>query len=184
MAPAASSRLLNRLVATIEPATERFLRIVEAQTERLVTVIEFLSPTNKVGDGLKAFRQPRAELLAAGANFVEVDLIRSGDWRGLLRPHRPPDDAISPYRVTFRAALEPEAAYLQPIRLTDPLPPITIPLRKGDPRVRMELQRLVDHAYTTGRYHRRLDYSKPCDPPLESANSAWAADLLRTAGKR
>src|SRR5215212_5168647 len=42
-----------RLVALIEPITERYIEILEATGERLITVIEFLSPTNKRGKGLK-----------------------------------------------------------------------------------------------------------------------------------
>src|SRR5687767_1593445 len=45
-----------RLVAQVEPVTERSVQITEAGTERLVTVIEFVSPSNKRGGGLQAFR--------------------------------------------------------------------------------------------------------------------------------
>lgn len=86
-----------RLLAQVEPMIERFIRIIEAGTERLITVIEFVSPTNKKGEGLQAFRSKRAELLVSGVNFVEVDLGRSGDWHGLLRPlvaHRKPSRRI------------------------------------------------------------------------------------------
>jgi hypothetical protein len=37
-----------RLIAQVEPIIERFIRIIEARTERLITVIDFVSPTNKV----------------------------------------------------------------------------------------------------------------------------------------
>src|SRR4051812_23021583 len=40
-----------RLVVRLDPITERFIRITEAGTERLITVIEFVSPTNKRGLG-------------------------------------------------------------------------------------------------------------------------------------
>jgi hypothetical protein len=173
-----------RLLAQVEPMIERFVRIIEAETERLVTVIEFVSPTNIRGEGLYAFRSKRAELLVSGVNFVEVDLGRSGDWRALLRPHRCPQAAFSPYRVTIRVPSDPGAAYLQPIGLRDRLPAISIPLRQKDPKVTIDLQTLVERAYSTGRYHRRLDYSKPCDPPLEAGDDSWADALLRGAGMR
>lgn len=51
-------------VVNLEPTTERFVRIIDASGE-LVTVIEFLSPTNKQGEGLSLYRQKRAELLGA-----------------------------------------------------------------------------------------------------------------------
>jgi hypothetical protein len=61
-----------RLLAQVEPMIERFVQIVEAGTERLVTVIEFLSPTNKRGDGLRAFRRKRAEPLSGARTLAAV----------------------------------------------------------------------------------------------------------------
>ena len=55
---------------------------------------------------------------------------------------------------------------------------IVIPLRKDDPKVKLALQPLVEEAYVNGRYSRRLDYGKPCVPPLDAADAAWARTLL------
>jgi len=173
-----------RLVAQIEPIIERYIRVVEAGTERLVTVIEFVSPTNKRGSGLYPFQAKRAELLSAGVNFVEVDLIRAGDWRALLRPHRCGKKATSTYRITSRVPSDPAAVYLQPIWLREPIPAVHIPLRREDPQVKLALQPLVDRAYTNGRYDRRIDYRQPCDPPLPEDDAAWVDGLLKSAGKR
>jgi len=57
-------------------------------------------------------------------------------------------------------------------------------LRQHDPRVEMDLQALLDHTYASGRYHRRFDYARACDPPLEADDASWAETLLRQAGKR
>ena len=59
------------------------------------------------------------------------------------------------------------------------LPSIPIPLRRKDPEVRLDLQELVDLAYESGRYGRRLDYFKPLDPPLSEEDAAWSAGLLQ-----
>ena len=174
----------DRLLAQVEPMTERFVRIIEAGTERVVTVIEFVGPTNRRGEGLHAFRSKRAELLVSGVSFVEIDLGRSGDWQALLRPHRSPPAALTPYQAAIGIPGDPGAVYLHPIGLRDRLPAISIPLRRGDPRVTLDLQALLDRAYSSGRYHCRLDYSKPCEPPLEAADASWADALLRGAGKR
>jgi hypothetical protein len=40
-------------VALPDPIIERFIHVIEAGTERLVTVIEFLSPTNKRRQGIR-----------------------------------------------------------------------------------------------------------------------------------
>jgi hypothetical protein len=173
-----------RLLAQVEPITERFIKIIEAGTERLITVIEFVSPTNKRGAGLLAFKQKRAEMLASAVNFVEVDLTRSGDWRALLRPHRSAKRATSTYRVAIRSPRDPAAVYLHPVRLQDRLPLISIPLRPKDPDVQLDLQPLLDQTYANGRYERRLDYRKPLDPPLDPDDAAWAQALLKPPANR
>ncbi len=171
-----------RLIAQVEPMTERFVRVIEPRTERVVTVLELVSPTNKRGEGLTAFRTKRAELLSSGVNFVEVDLTRTGDWQALLQPHRCPRKAVTPYRVTIRIPSDPAAVYLHPIRLPERPPRIAIPLRRNDPEIKLDLQSLLERAYSTGRYERCIDYSKPCDPPLRTEEAAWAEELLRERG--
>lgn len=172
-----------RVLAQVEPITERFVRVVEAGSERLVTVIEFVSSTNKRGEGLHLFRSKRGELLASGVNFVEIDLVRAGDWRALMRPHRAGKRITTTYRVTFRVPKDPAAVYIHPIRLRDRLPSIVIPLRERDPQIKLDLQDLLDHAYSSGRYEKRINYRKAPEPPLEADDAAWADQLLKSVEK-
>lgn len=172
------------LVALVEPIIERFIEIIDANGERLVTVIEFVSPTNKRGKGLEAFVQKREELLSGGVNVVEIDLTRTGDWRALLRPHSCPPDAVAPYRAVIRLANETIGAYLHPFPLREPLPNVRIPLRARENPVELPLGTLLQQEYEYGRYGRTLDYSKPAKPPLEGEDADWADRLLREAGRR
>jgi hypothetical protein len=178
-----TASLPYRLLAQVEPITERFIKIIDAGTERLVTVIEFVSPTNKRGEGMYAFRSKRAELLASGVSFVEIDLVRAGDWRALLKPHGTRKHA-SLYRATVRMPRDPAAVYLQPISLRDKLPKLPLPLRRDDPTVILELQPLLDRAYDNGRYARRLDYHRDPVPALDGEDTVWIDQLLRTAQRR
>lgn len=173
-----------RLVAMIEPLTERYIEIIDATGNRLVTVIEVLSPANKRGEGLKAFRKKREELVEGGVHFVEIDLVRQGDWQALLRPHRYGKRLTTAYRATVRLASDSMAVYVYPISLEDRLPRLPVPLRPTDPEVALDLQPLLDAAYRNGRYATTLDYKQPCDPPLEGDWASWADVLLKTAGKR
>jgi hypothetical protein len=172
-----------RLIAHVEPVIERFIKIIDAGSERLITVIEFVSPTNKRGQGLVAFRGKRYELIDSGVNFVEIDLVRAGDWHALLRPHITRQRA-SLYRATIRTPRDPGAVYLQPIRLQDKLPDVHIPLRQDDPKLMLELQLLLDRAYENGRYARRIDYHHAPEPSLEADDAAWADEHLRAAKRR
>jgi hypothetical protein len=173
-----------RLVALVEPFTERFIEISESSGEKLITVIEFVSPSNKRGEGLRAFVKKRNTLLAGGVSFVEVDLTRWGDWRELLSPHRCPREAVTPYRAIVRIPGETRTVYLYPIDLRKSVEPLPIPLRENDPPVDLPLQQLIEQAYRTGRYDQTIDYTAPLVPSLGDADAAWADELLRAAGKR
>jgi hypothetical protein len=170
-----------RLILDLDPVTERFIRIIDAAGEHLITVIEFISPTNKTGEGLEDYRRKRSQLLAGGVHVVEVDLVRQGDWRRLQRPYSTPVDAVAPYRAIVYTATPNDIGYLFPIRLTEPLPEIPVPLRPTDTPVRLPLQTLLDQVYAHGRYTQRLDYTQPCEPPLSSEDAAWATRVVQAA---
>jgi hypothetical protein len=169
-----------RLSTIDEPETDRFIEIVDvSRGERVITVIEFVSPTNK-GDGLDVFLEKRKELLAGGVNVVEIDLVRTGDWRRLVKNAYPPK-AESVYRAVQRVAGNPPDVWLHPFSLREPLPTIKIPLRKKEKPCDLSLQPLIDRAYFNGRYSRTINYGRPCDPPLDGDDVLWAENLLRTA---
>jgi hypothetical protein len=172
-----------KLVIDLDPITERFIKIVETAGERLITVIEMLSPTNKVGRGLKAYRRKRSRLINSGVHLVEIDLVRRGDWRRVMRPFTCPPEAATAYRAIVYSGGEKGAAYLYPIGLADSLPTLPVPLRPQDAPARLDLQALLERIYAKGRYGERLDYSQPCDPPLESKEAAWTQELLHAAGR-
>ena len=172
-----------KLVVEYDPIIERSVRIID-QHGQLVTVIEFVSPTNKRQPGLDAFRERRWELLQAGVHVAEVDLVRSGNWRQLMRPEVCPPEAVSTYRVTIRTAGARPAGYLFPVSLRAPLPSVPVPLRPGDEPVPLPLQTLLDAVYEDGRYGDTINYADPPDPPLDPEDAAWADALVKTAGKR
>jgi hypothetical protein len=169
-----------KLVLDFEPLTEHSIRIIRPSDDRLITVIEFISPSNKTSPGLEKFLENRRQLLHAGVHFLEIDLVRRGNWRELLLPHLCPKDAETPYRAIVRLGGDERAAYLFPMSLRQPLPAIPIPLRPGDPELKLDLQKLVADAYSSGRYDRTLNYSKPCDPPLNESDSQWVRELVKS----
>lgn len=167
-----------------EEHTETFVTILDADGGELVTVIEFLSPTNKrQGEGRDEFRRKRNELIESKVNFVEVDLVREGSWRELLRPVVAPARVQTAYRATIRRFHPVRRVELYPISICHPLPTIPIPLRDNDADVPLGLQELVDQAYRNGRYD-HTDYTTSCEPPLDEEDAAWADELLRNAGLR
>jgi hypothetical protein len=168
-----------KLVLELDPIIERFIRIIDEAGE-LITTIELISPTNKRHPGLAKYRQKRSELLESGVHVVEVDLVRAGDWRALMRPELCPAPAVSTYRATIRVAGQRPGGYLFPIKLQETLPEIPIPLRSTEQPLQLPLQPLLDAVYADGRYDQTIDYARPLDPPLEAEEQDWAARLLRT----
>ena len=165
-----------RLALLDEQPTERFIEILDTRGgERLVTVIEFLSPSNKLKPGVDEFLVKRNQLLAGGVNVVEIDLVRGGNRDRLLPRSATPAAARSEYRVVH--FLPNGEVWLHPMPLREPLPTIRIPLRPTDEPAELSLQPLLDDAYKNGRYGRTLDYSRPPEPPLEGEDADWAAAL-------
>jgi hypothetical protein len=164
--------------------TESYLEIREGNDGKVITVIEFPSPSNKRrGAGHDQYLQKQAEVLGSDTSLVEVDLVRSGQRVLAL-----PADQIPPeHRNAYLACVGPgwnrRRRELYPMPLRQRLPLLPIPLRRHEPPLRLDLQALMDQAYAAGRYH-KLDYRIDLDPPLLPADATWAADLLQAAGKR
>ncbi|GAF93704.1 unnamed protein product, partial [marine sediment metagenome] len=62
-----------------EPISQGYIEIIDAGSgNRVITVIEFLSPSNKApGEGQYLYLQKRWEAKAAGVSLVEIDLTRT-----------------------------------------------------------------------------------------------------------
>jgi len=168
-----------------EPITQGFLEIIEVGSgSRVVTVIEFLSPSNKVpGEGQDLYLEKQREVLAAGASLVEIDLTRAGRRVLSVRPEWIPPSHRSTYQVCVRRGWKPLDAEIYRVPLQERLPVIRIPLRETDQDVPLDLQILIDKCYYNGGYD-DLNYREPLDPPLAPEDAAWADQLLRSQGRR
>ena len=167
--------------------TESFVQILDtADGSRVVTVIEFLSPSNKTDTAARAsYRAKQNECLEARTSLVEVDLTRAGHRQLLMDMNSIPAGRRGEYMVSvwraYTAKFGRREGYGLPLR--ERLPGVRIPLRNGDPDVVLDLQSLVDLAYEAGAYGRSLDYARPLDVPLSPDDAEWAYGLLRAAGR-
>lgn len=182
-AAAVAEPLIVRLAD--EEVRQTFVQIMDMSSGgRLVTVIEFLSPSNKLpGDGRRKYERKQGEVREADVNLVEIDLTRGGQ-RELLCPMTslPPAFQTTYLTCVYRGFGHSQCE-LYRMPLTERLPAIRVPLRREDPDIVLEIQALVDQAYAEGRYD-DLDYARPCVPPLEGPDAGWADDLLKSAGRR
>jgi hypothetical protein len=143
----------------------------------LVTVIEVLSKTNKVGEGHLIYQSKRRKLKAAGVHLVEIDLLLGG--HRVLSRGLPAGDY---YAIVARADRRPRGdVYSWTIR--DPLPTLPIPLRGDDPDAHIDLGPLVNRVYDTGRYALRLRRRPPLpeSAPLHPDDREWAEAVARSS---
>ena len=168
-----------------EPITQGYIEIVDAGSgNRVITVIEFLSPSNKVpGAGQDLYLRKQSEVMKAGASLVEIDLTRSGQRVMVAPPGLVPPQYRATYQACVYRAWKPDHVAVHALRLAKRLPTIPVPLRPTDKEARLDLQALVETCYRNGRYD-MLDYRAEPMPPLLPADAAWADELLRTAGRR
>lgn len=166
------------LLPVVRKASSKYIKITDISGQRVVTVIELLSPANKTpGPDRDAYLAKRNEYLASSINLVEIDLLRSG----LRMPLGNPPPARSDYCMMVSRAWElPQASYWG-LSVRDPLPDLPVPLDAGQAEVQLSLKNCFDRAYDEGRYSQKLTYSVPPTPPLLEADAAWAHALLAGA---
>ncbi|MBM4067618.1 MAG: DUF4058 family protein [Planctomycetes bacterium] len=166
---------------------EAYLNILDLHDkQRLVTVIEVLSPTNKyAGPGRELYLAKQREIRRSAVHLVEIDLLRTGPH--VLAVAEWAARAQRPYHYLAcvnRGSGERDEFDLYPRRLAERLPRIGIPRAGKDPDVPLDVQAVVEQTYTDGCYQDRIDYNQPCRPPLSPEEQAWANRLLRKAGYR
>ena len=168
-----------------EPEVHRWLQIIDADDgNRVVTVVEVLSPANKyAGAPNRLYRRKLEDYAHGRVNVVEIDLLRGSRWHLEVRGEHVPARRRAPYYACVRRARSPATWKVYPMPLRTALPPIPIPLRRKDAEVWLEPQPLIDRAYVAGAYD-RTNYAKPAVPPLKGDDAEWADELLKAAGKR
>jgi hypothetical protein len=169
-----------------EPVRQGFIEIVDIKSgRRVITVIEFLSPSNKLaGPGRDLYLKKQEELRDARVSSVEIDLVRAGG-RVLAAPIKLiPAGLRTQYAACVRRGWNTSELAYYHFPLRDRLPAIAIPLRQTDRDVALDIQSLIDRCYEVGRYDDDIDYREDPDPPLDSDDVSWANTLLREQGRR
>lgn len=170
--------------AILEPATipttiydedrEVFLKIVHRPDRKLITVLELLSPANKIEPGYRDYLSRRNAILWQQVHLVELDLLVGGRRLPMERP-LPPGDFFA---IIARWEQRPDCqVYSWTVRHR--LPKIPIPLKAPDPDISIDLAEVYTTAFDRGRYARSIDYQAPLDSPLHPEDRAWAEESAR-----
>ena len=163
--------LIDVIDHDLEEVRHTWLEVRRLPDLELITVVEVLSPVNKVGYGRVEYLEKREKLHALKVNLVEIDLLLCGQRLPMKTPLR----SGHHFAIVSRGSRLPTAeVYARTVR--DRLPTIPIPLRDPDPDVRIDLQELVDRVYDLGRYGRTLHHGVPLPDGirLHPEDRSWA----------
>jgi len=161
-----------------EMITEDYLEVVDAADDKVVTIIEILSPSNKyTGKDRKKYEFKRNRIFQTNTSLVEIDLLRDGtpmpftflQTNGVQRH----------YRIFVKRGDRARRAFLYPFDVRQPIPVFPLPLQRGDVEPPIQLGKVLQDVYDEGGYDMRIDYSQPPVPPLSEADAKWAEEILR-----
>ena len=163
-APRSSTTAVPVKVAVVVPDEVREVALVirHLELQRVVTVVELLSPSNKRSRsvGRDTYLEKRNAVLKSPAHLMEVDLLRGGE-RMPMREELPAGD----YHVILsREEKRPDCdVYSWSVR--DPLPEIPIPLAEDDPDISLSFQSVLDTVYERAGYDYTVNYGNSSTPP-------------------
>ncbi len=155
---------------------EIFLEVIALDSRTVVTVIEVLSPSNKLrgAEGRGNYLKKRSEVMGSDTHWVEIDLLRRGEQLPLRRRLAPHEYLV----YVSPAAMRPKG-HAWPVRLDEPLPTIGVPLRAPDPDAPLNLQEALETVYERAALDLSVDYAAELTPPLPPPLAKWADKLLK-----
>ena len=172
--PLADIGVLEVDVPMNDEVSENYLEIHEVTTGKLVTILELLSPVNKLHEkGRADYEAKRDDVFRTRTNLVEVDLLRAGEPLPVVGKH-----VHSDYRILVSRGSTRPHAQLYPFMVRQTIPPFPLPLLPGDKEPSVELNPVLHALYERARFDLRLDYSQRPVPPLADADVEWAQELI------
>ena len=171
---ATSVTVLEVDVPMQDEVSENFLEVHEVKTGKLITLLELLSPVNKLHkQGREEYERKRGYVFRSWTNLVEIDLLRAGDPMPVVGAQ-----VQSDYRILVSRGIQRPRASLIAFMLRQPIPAFTLPLLPGDDEPEVTLNRILHTLYRRARFDLRLDYTQPPIPPIAEADAAWAQALI------
>jgi hypothetical protein len=160
-----------------EDHEEEFIEIRQRNDNRLVTLVDVVSPANKTTTaGRQAYLDKRKEAKNAGASLVEIDLVMQGQpMLDYSREGLPDWD----HAVTVTRATQPERYEIYTATLQKKLPKFRLPLAADDRDTVLDLQSTFARCFDQGNFAGQIDYKR--DPPtrLDEDDRRWLDQLLK-----
>ncbi|MGL4553787.1 MAG: DUF4058 family protein [Gemmataceae bacterium] len=160
-----------------EPHHEDYIEIRQRADGRLVTLLDIVSPPNKLtAEGRAAYLTTRREGRSANAGLVEIDLLLRGQpMLEYSRDGLPDWD----YAVTVTRSPQPERYEIYTATLQKRLPRFRLPLAADDRDTVLDLQTVFGRCYDQGGFAGKIDYKRDPSTPLGDEDRRWLDDALR-----
>jgi hypothetical protein len=161
---------------------EEYIEIRQRSDGRLVTLIDAVSPTNKLTQyGKQAYLEKRREGKNAGANLVEIDLVLQGQpVLDYSREGLPDWD----YAVTVTRSAQPDRFEIYTATLQKRLPRFRLPLAGDDRDTVVDLHTTFTRSYDQGVFAGKVDYTRDPSVPLNDEDRRWLDDWLKQQNLR
>jgi hypothetical protein len=180
------ARVGQRLYTTEQPLftsvvreehLEEFVEIRQRAHNRLVTLVDVVSPMNRTTDrGRQAYLAKRQEGRNAGASLVEIDLVLQGQpMLDYSRQGLPDWD----YAVTVTRSAQPERFEIYTATLQKRLPRFRLPLAGDDRDTVVDLHTIFLRSYDQGGFASKIDYQRLPATTLSEDNRRCVQDLLK-----
>jgi hypothetical protein len=161
---------------------EDFIEIRQRSDGRLITLLDFVSPTNKTTEaGKQAYLEKRREGRGQGANLVEVDLVLQGQpMLEYSREGLPDWD----YAVTVTRATQPDRFEIYTAVLQKRLPRFSMPLASDERNTMVDLQTILTRTYEQAGFGAKVDYRRNPEIHLDDEDLSWVNEVLKQHGLR
>ena len=156
---------------------EAFIEVRQRADGRLITLIEVISPSNKITtEGKRIYRCRRDEVKRMNANVVEVDLILQGPTLfDCAKDAAPAFD----YAVVVTRWTHPDRYEIYSATLPKRLPRFRVPLASDDRDTVLDLQAAVAKAFDQGNFIKSIDFARDPATHLTDENRKWLNERLK-----
>jgi len=160
-----------------EEHKESFIELRQRSDGRLITLIELISPANKITtEGRRVYLERRAEVKKMSAHLVEIDLVLQGPTLiEYAKEAAPPWD----YAAVVTRWTHPDRCEIYSATLPKRLPRFRVPLASDDRDTVLDLQAAVARAYEQGDFRKAIDYARDPATNLSDENRLWLNDRLK-----
>jgi hypothetical protein len=156
---------------------EAFVEVRQRADGRLITLLEVISPSNKItAEGRRIYRTRREEVRRMNANIVEIDLVLQG--QSLIDCTKDTTQTWD-YAVVVTRWTHPDRYEIYSATLAKRLPRFRVPLASDDRDTVLDLQSAVSKAIDQGGFASAISYARDPATHLTDENRKWLNDRLR-----